>query len=149
MKRKGWPQCRRERAVGKYARAPITKRERNRAVSPEHQIVKRGIECQRSKGSSSRVKRKKREKEPIPPLPLLLPHPCYKHLLIFLPPTSYLPSLHLLHFFMFLDVLLHFLLPLLLLNHSEFFNEMPEIFESEALNFSTVDLIRFTFMYHL
>ena len=32
-----------ERAVGKYARAALAKRERNRAVSPEHKIVKRAF----------------------------------------------------------------------------------------------------------
>ena len=38
--KKEWPQCQRERAVGKYARAAIVKRKRNIAVCPEYQVVK-------------------------------------------------------------------------------------------------------------
>ena len=39
-KRKEWPQCHRERAVGKNAGAALTKRKRNRAVCPEYQIMR-------------------------------------------------------------------------------------------------------------
>ena len=38
-KRKEWPQCQRERADGKNARAALSKRKRNRAVSPKYQIM--------------------------------------------------------------------------------------------------------------
>ena len=37
---KKWPQSHREREVGKYAGAAFANRKRNRAVSPEYQIVR-------------------------------------------------------------------------------------------------------------
>ena len=40
-KRKKWPQCHRERAVSKYAGATFAERKKNRAVCPEHQIMRR------------------------------------------------------------------------------------------------------------
>ena len=56
----------------------------------------------------------------------------------FLLPTSYFLSLHPPHPFMFLVVVLYLRLPLPLLTRSGFLNRMLEIFESEALNFSTL-----------
>ena len=40
LKRNDWPQCHREKAVGKNARATFAKRKRNRAVCPEYQIMR-------------------------------------------------------------------------------------------------------------
>ena len=56
LKRKVWPQCDTERAVGKYARAALVKRKRSRAVCPKHQIVRR----ERVKMSESRILAKER-----------------------------------------------------------------------------------------
>ena len=39
-KRKEWPRCHKERAVGKYARTALTKMKIKRAVSPEYQIMR-------------------------------------------------------------------------------------------------------------
>ena len=43
-----------DRAVGKYARAIFAKRERNRAVSPEHQIVRRAFSVREVKRTTAR-----------------------------------------------------------------------------------------------
>ena len=54
-KRKEWPQCHRERAVGKNAGVALAKRKRNRAVSPEHQIM-RGRESRLARAAPWRVR---------------------------------------------------------------------------------------------
>ena len=48
-----------ERAVGKYARFVFAKRERNRAVCPEHQIVRRAFSVREVKRTAA--KQRKRE----------------------------------------------------------------------------------------
>ena len=54
LKRKVWPQCHRERAVEKYARAGLTKRERNKAICPEHQIVRRAYRVREVKRAAAK-----------------------------------------------------------------------------------------------
>ena len=56
LKRKEWPQCHRDRAFVKYARAAFAKRKRSKAVCPKHQIM-RG---ERVKVSESRTSMRKR-----------------------------------------------------------------------------------------
>ena len=43
-----------ERAVGKYARAMFAKRERNRAICPEYQIVRRAFSVREIKRTAAK-----------------------------------------------------------------------------------------------
>ena len=47
-----------KRAVGKYARAAFAKRERNRAVCPEHQIVRRAFSVREVKRTAAKERKK-------------------------------------------------------------------------------------------
>ena len=53
LRRKGWPRCHRERAVGKYARSVFAKKERNTAVCSEHQIVRRAFSVKEVKRTAT------------------------------------------------------------------------------------------------
>ena len=46
-----------ERAVGKYARPVFAKRERNRAVCPEHQIVRRAFSVREVKRTAAKERK--------------------------------------------------------------------------------------------
>ena len=47
-----------ERAVGKYARAVFANRERNRAVCPEHQIVRRAFSVREVKRTAAKERKR-------------------------------------------------------------------------------------------
>ena len=47
-----------ERAVGKYTRAAFAKRERNRAVSLEHQIVRRAFSVREVKRTATKERKR-------------------------------------------------------------------------------------------
>ena len=59
LKRRECPQCHRE-SSWQVVRAAFAKRKRNRAVCPEHQIVRRAFGVREVKKRSSRAKRKRR-----------------------------------------------------------------------------------------
>ena len=47
-----------ERAIGKYARAAFAKRERNKAVCPEHQIVRRAFSVREVKRTATEERKR-------------------------------------------------------------------------------------------
>ena len=47
-----------ERAVGKYARAAFAKRERNKAICPEHQIVRRAFSVREVKRTAAKERKR-------------------------------------------------------------------------------------------